>query len=96
MWSVSDLSHARRGGFEGAEQFHVHVLWGRSPLPQVVPHALQKCSWTTKIEVTIARHAKLVERSHAKSARSIEVYTYVVRRTRPAVLDVVVAKRQFL
>jgi hypothetical protein len=51
---------------------------------------------TAKIEVTIARHAELFERGYAEAARSIEVHTYVVRRTRPAVLDVAVAKRQFL
>src|SRR5579863_9379077 len=88
MRSVNNLCHTWGNGFERTKDFCVHIVGEHAPASQPFAHILQECRRTTQIEVTTLRHANSLEQSCVNVSGSIEVCSYLVACSGPAVHDV--------
>ena len=95
-WEARCIHHAGCAGWTRTEYLCVHMVRGDTPGSETAGQILQERRRSTQIEIRLARHTDLLEHRHTEVSSSVEVQTWLILGTWPAVEDVVAAVGQRL
>src|SRR5215471_8731764 len=80
--------HSRSHRLAAVEEFDVNALRRDAEGYERVFHVCHESSRTTEVHVGLLREADLVEDRSREATGSVEIFTHLVARTRPAVANI--------
>src|ERR1044072_2463753 len=77
-WARSFSSYARRQGFTRAEDFFMYAVSSDAPGSESRAQIIEKCRWSTQVNVCVMRHTKFFEHGYAETSGSIKFDTHTI------------------